>query len=451
MSTPKPWQSLVDVALLHPTRPQILVQQTADGWSLPRLPIDQAWREPLWRISAEVEQLLSVETTVLQKLAEVRDEAKRLVYFLFVLEPQQRPWTPPPATRWVGADEVADLTFTQPTHQLAVAARLRELAQGTIPARRAPNARPGWRQEAEGWIHTQLTEHGYTVTGPITQIKNWFLSSILCAPTNRGKVYFKMTNGSPLMVNEAQVTQALAQLFPAVMPEPLAIEPTQDWMLLADFGQEIGWEAPVEVREAVLEAFGRLQMTTASRLDELFALGCIDRRLPKLADQIDSLLTDPAMLAYVDAQQQAQLQGAAPLLKALCARLDHYHVPATLMHGDMHMSNVAARGDGYLFFDWSDACITHPFLDMIGILHEPDPLLQNRLRDRYLAVWTAYEPMARLLEMWQLAYPLCALHQAISYQYIIHHAEDACKYEMDWAMPVWFGKILEALEKIGGH
>ena len=113
----------------------------------------------------------------------------------------------------------------------------------------------------------------------------------------------------------------------------------------------------------------------------------------------------------------------------------------------MHMSNVAAREEGYLFFDWSDACITHPFLDMISILHEADPELQNRLRDGYLALWTAYEPLDRLLEMWELAYVLCALHQAVSYQAIIANCEDACKYEMDWAMPFWFGKILDALQK----
>jgi hypothetical protein len=64
-------------------------------------------------------------------------------------------------------------------------------------------------------------------------------------------------------------------------------------------------------------------------------------------------------------------------------------------------------------------------------------------------MWLAYEPMARLLEMWQLAYPLCALHQAVSYRYIILANERAdCKDEMAWAMPFWFGKILESLKLV---
>lgn len=449
MSEPQPWQSIVDVVLLHPTYAQLLVQQRDKDWALPRVPLSQVWLVPLQQVSTEIQKALGLETTVLQKLAEVRDEANCLVYFLFLLELQAPLWTPPADMRWLEAAELDVVVFPQPGHRLAVATCLHERAQHIIPPLRAPNARSGWRQAAESWIATQATALGYPLTGPITQIKNWFLSCILCAPTTQGKVYFKASNSSPLMVNEAQITHALARLFPEHLPPPLAIEPAQDWMLLADFGEEIGWQAPVETREAVLQAFGRLQIATASRIDELLAIGCIDRRLPVLAAQIDSLFTDPAMLAYVDTEQQAQLRAAAPALKALCARLDQYHVPATLVHGDMHMSNVAVRQGGYLFFDWSDACITCPFLDMISILHEPDPQLQNRLRDSYLALWTAYEPMARLLEMWTLAYPLCALHQAVSYQAIIRNTEDACKYEMDWAMPFWFGKILEALKMTG--
>ena len=446
MSEPQPWQSIVDVAILHPTHAQLLVQQKDQGWALPRVPLRQVWLEPLQQVSAEMQNALGLATTVLQKLAEGRDEANRLAYFLFLLEPQTPLWTPPPGVRWLGAADLDAVGFTHPAHCLAVATRLHEIEQGVIPPLRAPNARSGWRQAAERWIESQVMALGYPLTGPIIQIKNWFLSCILCAPTTQGKVYFKASNRSPLMVNEAQITQALARLFPAALPAPLAIAPAQDWMLLADFGQELGWQAPVETREAVLQAFARLQIATATRIDELLAMGCIDRRLPILAAQVDPLLTDSAMLAYVDAEQQAQLRAAAPILKALCARLDQYNVPATLVHGDMHMSNVAARDADYLFFDWSDACITHPFLDMISILHEADPELQNRLRDGYLALWTAYEPLDRLLEMWELAYLLCALHQAVSYQAIIANCEDACKYEMDWAMPFWFGKILEALK-----
>lgn len=447
MSEPQPWQSIVDVVILHPTHAQILVQQRDQDWVLPRVPLANVWLEPLHRISETLRAALQCETTVLQKLAEIRDEANRLVYFLFLLTAHPPVDVLPADGRWIAMAALDGVAFAQLGYRAAVATHLQEIEQGVIPPLRAPSARRDWRQGAETWIERQATAFGYSLTSPITQIKNWFLSCILCAPTAQGKLYFKAANRSPLMVNEAQITLALARLFPQQVPMPLATEPAQDWMLLADFGEEIGWRAPVATRMTVLQEFGRLQIAAAPQVTDLLVLGCIDRRLSVLATQIEPLLTDPAMLAYVEPAQRQQLQAALPTLKALCARLDEYHVPSTLVHGDLHMSNVAAYAGGYLFFDWSDACITHPFLDMISILHEPDQPLQHQLRDSYLALWTAYEPMDRLWEMWELAYPLCALHQAVSYQAIIHHIEDACKYEMDWAMPFWFGKILEALER----
>jgi hypothetical protein len=54
-------------------------------------------------------------------------------------------------------------------------------------------------------------------------------------------------------------------------------------MALADFGPEVGWDAPVAVREDVLGTFARLQIQAASQVDRLLGAGCLDRRLPWLA------------------------------------------------------------------------------------------------------------------------------------------------------------------------
>lgn len=456
MSEAEKWLSIVDVIIPHPARPQLLVCQEADQWRLPQTQIEQMWISPIGSINHAMQRLLDLETTVLRLIVERRDETTHQVYVTYLLENHQANWRPPAGLRWVGITELDELTFTHPQQRVAVEAYLDEAALETVPVLRVPWARPGWQRDTETWIRAQLVQLGNPATGPIEQIKHWFLSCILQAPTAHGQVYFKVTNSSPLMVNEAVVTQALAQLFPRFMPKPLWVDPVRQWMLLADFGSEVGWGAPVEIRAEALRDLARLQIESAGQLDELLAIGCIDRRLAQLAEQIDPLLNDAVMLAYVDVEKQQQLWAAAPRLKALCAQLDQYAVPATLVHGDMHMSNVARRTEAapatghYLFFDWSDACIAHPFLDLIELLDEGDAAAQIQLRDRYLAMWTAYEPMERLLAMWEIAYPLCALHQAVSYQAILHHIEPACINEVGWAMPFWFGKILESLAMIPG-
>ena len=458
MTQTETWQSVVSVILPHPTRPQIIVCQEEDRWVLPQTQIAQKWVTPTHTINAEMQRIFGLQTTVLRQVDERQDEHAHRVYATHLLELHHPPDPLPTDLRWLGLDELDRLTFSDPQQQAAVEACLGEIASGTIPKLRVPWAQPGWQANTEKWIRSQLLQLGDPVIGPIEQIKIWFLSCVLRAPTAHGYVYFKVTNATAMMVNEAIVTQALAQMFPDYMPKPLCIDAKLGWMLLADFGKPVGWDAPIAVRAAVLRDFARLQIASATKIDELLTIGCIDRRLPKLAEQIDPLFADAEMMTFVSPETQQQLLTAAPKLKALCRQLEQYHVPATLVHGDMHMSNVARRSDAnlgtekdtdsshYLFFDWTDACLTHPFLDMINILHEGDAATQAQLHEPYLSLWLGYEPMERLLEMWQIAAPLCALHQAVSYRYIILANERAdCKQEMAWAMPFWFGKILESL------
>ena len=59
-----------------------------------------------------------------------------------------------------------------------------------------------------------------------------------------------------------------------------------------------------------------------------------------------------------------QLQALAPHLKNLCSQLAKYRIPQTLVHGDLHLGNVALYEDNYILFDWTDSCIAHPFFDM---------------------------------------------------------------------------------------
>jgi hypothetical protein len=117
---------------------------------------------------------------------------------------------------------------------------------------------------------------------------------------------------------------------------------------------------------------GQLQLASADQVDELLTDGCTDRRLPKLVEQIEPLLTDQVVWTLIDVEQQQRLLAAAPRLVELCTRMAEYKVPPTLVHGDLDMPNIARRGEHFVFFDWSDACIAHPFVDTITILHEDD-------------------------------------------------------------------------------
>jgi hypothetical protein len=61
-------------------------------------------------------------------------------------------------------------------------------------------------------------------------------------------------------------------------------------------------------------------------------------------------------------------------------------------------------------------------------------------------LWTAYESRERLRQVWALAQPLGALHQAISYAHIVAGLEATAKHEVAWGIPYWLRKVLQFLE-----
>lgn len=177
-----------------------------------------------------------------------------------------------------------------------------------------------------------------------------------------------------------------------------------------------------------------LQRDTTDRLGALQAIGCADRRLETLPAWVDFLVADVETLVLIEPQEADRLIALGPHLKELAAELSDYRLPSTLVHGDLHPGNIAAYHGKYLFYDWTDACIAHPFMDLITVLEETDTFADRaqamaRLRHAYLSQWTDYKPQDRLMDAWTLAEPLAALHQAISYRNIYGILEAGTKLE----------------------
>jgi Ser/Thr protein kinase RdoA (MazF antagonist) len=231
-------------------------------------------------------------------------------------------------------------------------------------------------------------------------------------------------------------------------------------MVLDDLGPEIGWEAPLEVVEEVARSFARMQVEAAGQVDRLLAAGCHDRRLGRLAAQAEAWL--PALEAtaefpgidaatWLSADELAALKAALPRLVACCAELAGFAVPPSIVHGDLHLGNVARGPAGYRFFDWTDACVAHPFFDLLtlrrgtGFGEEGDGELRERLRAAYLPVWAPFEPPERLGRALQLAVPLGALHHAVSYRSLVAGMAPPVESHMAGSTAWWLRQMLAGL------
>jgi aminoglycoside phosphotransferase (APT) family kinase protein len=157
------------------------------------------------------------------------------------------------------------------------------------------------------------------------------------------------------------------------------------------------------------------------------------------------LAADVVALGGLTDAERAQFHEALPRLQAMCAALAACGIPQTLVHGDLHLHNVAGSAGRTQFFDWTDACVSHPFFDLISIFDDEDRARQAQLRDGYLGQWSDCAPLERLLEAWALAQPLGDLHQAISYQHIVAALEPVAQVELGDSVPYYVRKVLHAL------
>jgi aminoglycoside phosphotransferase (APT) family kinase protein len=165
------------------------------------------------------------------------------------------------------------------------------------------------------------------------------------------------------------------------------------------------------VTDSPFGLLGELQQLAASRVDELIALGCPDRRSPSLVRDVESLARRNDIL---EIEQRHAVLDAIPALQERCARLDDA-LPASLVHGDLHAGNWTRHADGrWLIFDWTDACVAHPFVDL-GVLPTKDERVRAARLRSYLDAW-AVEEDERLVSD---AVAVASAHHAVSYQRIV--------------------------------
>jgi Phosphotransferase enzyme family len=448
--TPLQWHSNIYLMLSHVCEPSILMLPTEHGWSLLHLQYAGRMRlanvEPLQQIVA---QSLGLSATVLRCVS--THMAHQQLEAIFLLENHCPAWLPPAGWRWVTREALTALPLAVPAHRAVLETCLAEAETEAIPALRAPWARRGWFAQAQAWIATHLERLDYVFVPPLTQVRNWGISCVLRVRTFTGGLYLKAASTRPLFAREAVVVQELATRYPAHMPLPVAMDQHQNWLLLADVGPDLRSTPDSQVWAEALYTFGRLQRAAVTQVDDLLGLGCRDRRLETMLAHLETLVQDAEVAVQLQADEQVRLRHLMPRLTAMCRALADYRVPYTLVHGDLHPGNIARHQGTYRFFDWTDACIAHPFFDVLPMLLEAQALPDAasacaHMLESYLELWTAYESLERLRQVWALAQPLGALHQAISYAHIVAGLEATAKHEVAWGIPYWLRKVLQFLE-----
>ena len=437
----------------HPDNVRILLLQERDAWTLPR-----HTEEGAAAINRAIKQAFGFKVTVLYAIDEDNGEQEdgMATQRIDVLENHNADWQLPATGRWVSAKDLTELTLAVPGHAQALEQWFWEREQAHDIVQRHPWTKRGWYASVLSWLEGQLAERGYQAK-MVEQLAVSDWSCILRVQTGRGDLYLKCCD--PAFPHESALTQALSHLWPASIPPVLAINKQQNWMLMEDAGQVLDEQHPDKAQDIacwqeIISAYVGIQIEAIGQRDYLLDQGCPDRRLELLPELFETALANREMWCVgreggLSHKELTQLSGLMPRLKARCEELANYGIPETLHHDDLHTGNIMVRGEHFVIFDWAESFIAHPFYSLAIIQRYADSFTGEQLdvlSETYLKPWTAYAPLERLHEAFELAQPLGLLCRGLTWYSYITSLESALKqkYVLNW--PHWLRLFLEGME-----
>jgi len=228
-------------------------------------------------------------------------------------------------------------------------------------------AKPGWLGELYEWTQVQIDGWNLKLTGRFDQLNASPTFSLIRMETNGVAVWFKAT-GEP-NTREISVTTTLARLFPASLPNILAIhQKWNGWLSEEIIGKSLDEVTDLGAWEQAAEQFAELQIASIARTADLLKSNLKDLRIPKLVKRVDPFLE--RMRELMAAQTKAtpapltnpEFEELSDTLKESCRRLQEDGLPDALGHIDLNPGNVLLSRNGPVFLDWAEGCVTHPLL-----------------------------------------------------------------------------------------
>jgi aminoglycoside phosphotransferase (APT) family kinase protein len=191
-------------------------------------------------------------------------------------------------------------------------------------------------------------------------------------------------------------------------------------------------------------AIASTQLGSIGLVGSLFSAGCPDRRLQPTLDAFHGLVQGSIELDALTFDERAASAAAEPWIAERISELFAGAVPCTIVHGDCHLGNVAADGDRAVLYDWTDACISHPFFDGVLLARSAGDEHHAAIKHAYTASWREGYPDSEVERTWELATFANRVFQAISYEGIYRAQEERSRWEMS-------GIVAKTLRQLGGE
>lgn len=242
-----------------------------------------------------------------------------------------------------------------------VARACAELDPPRTPVLRPDWYRRGWFDRIESWIDAALAPLGRRRTGPVEPFRIWSISAVVQVPTDGGALWCKAPCAH--FRNEARIHAALAPMLPELVPALVAVDAAEGWVLMEPLA---GAEGSTRAAGAAAEAASRwaaAQLDTLEHVPLLLQAGLEHRGVDATVATFERVAAGSPERSMLTAAELAEVDAAVAPAIELIREFWAAGIPDSLAHGDLHLGNVAWDGRTMRIFDWTDGCISHPFLD----------------------------------------------------------------------------------------
>lgn len=260
----------------------------------------------------------------------------------------------------------------------------------------------------------------------------------------------------PGQSHEARLVSTLTDIAPDRVVPVLAADPRRDLLLTADLGPTLearGQSADIGLWcHLVADAAALQRRVVETGVDLRLTVMAPCGASTYVADAVGRLAaldwSDPRRLAPDVAHRLGRL---LPAVDRWADRVEELDLPLSLVHNDLHPSNVGLDDGTLRFFDFGDAVVGDPLANLLiplyGVQRElgaaPDDPRLWRIADAALEVWSDLAPVAALRAALPASLQLARLARVESWRRCV--ATMSTDERADWgSVPArWLGLLLE--------
>ena len=300
-------------------------------------------------------------------------------------------------------------------------------AASTVPW--MSDARGSWLEDVQRWVGENVETLGLGPKAEVTFFRERTWGAVARVETSQRVLFFKAQGLRARL--EPTLVHDLAQRWPGLGPDVLAVDVQRAWLLMADHGTRMSDSldpaAQVHAFEQLIGRYGQVQRESSALVERWIATGAPDRRVSNIPKLLERLLAGDLWGALpLETDRYRAIEAVLPDLGRVCEQLAATPYAAALDHCDLHGGNVLIGRSGPRLIDWGDACVTHPFCSLFVAYQHAVALMPPgdrrgaalRLRDIYLETWSDLATTADLRTAFAHATWLGYLVRALSFAYM---------------------------------